>query len=205
MTLAAFLFSTAAISFSGVMAPGPITALTLGEGNRSPWAGSYVALGHGIVEIPLMAAVAGGLGFFINSSFFKPLIFILGGIIMIHMALGMLRDARIEKAEEPLREGRPLRGGILLSLSNPYFLVWWATVGASMLIKAESFGIKGIVLFGGIHWLCDLVWLTALSWISSRGKHFFGGRFQQVLLGFCGIFLFAFGLFFVVSGAGKFI
>ncbi len=200
MTLTAFLASTAAISLSGVLAPGPITAVTLGEGNRSPWAGSLVALGHGAVELPLMIAVAAGLGYLVTYPLVKPAVLILGGAILFMMALGMLRNARQDNSEINRKKGRPFLSGLLLSAGNPYFLIWWGTVGASLLISARQFGIKGIILFGTVHWLCDLFWLTALSWFSSRGSLFFGDRFQQWVFLICGIFLFVFGGFFIGSG-----
>ena len=55
--MTAFLLQAVLISLSGVMAPGPLSAAIVGQGRRSPHAGALVALGHGIVEFPLMAVI----------------------------------------------------------------------------------------------------------------------------------------------------
>ncbi|MCX7668933.1 MAG: lysine transporter LysE, partial [Anaerolineae bacterium] len=47
------------ISLSGALSPGPLTALAIGEGARAGrWAGTRLAIGHGLVEIPLVFAIA---------------------------------------------------------------------------------------------------------------------------------------------------
>ena len=72
----AFLIQTILISLSGVMAPGPITAVTIGKGSVSPYAGALVAVGHGIVEFPLMAAVYFGAGYIVDRIQFSVAIYI---------------------------------------------------------------------------------------------------------------------------------
>ena len=74
-----FLVQTVIISLSGVMAPGPITAVTVGTGTKSPHAGVLVALGHGIVEFPLMLFIFFGLGFVLSLGYVRMAIFSLGG------------------------------------------------------------------------------------------------------------------------------
>lgn len=60
-----FLVTTVAISLSGVMAPGPITAATLAAGTRSRHAGVLVALGHLVIELPLVLLLVAGIGKFV--------------------------------------------------------------------------------------------------------------------------------------------
>jgi len=59
--LVGFLLEAVLISLSGVMAPGPMTAAAVGMGSKSPHAGAFLAVGHGIVEFPLMVAILYGL------------------------------------------------------------------------------------------------------------------------------------------------
>lgn len=68
MPLLTFLIGAVFISLTGVMAPGPVTAVTIGEGSKSPHAGAFVAIGHGIVEFPLMIAIFYGFGYLLSLS-----------------------------------------------------------------------------------------------------------------------------------------
>ena len=92
---------------------------------------------------------------------------------------------------------KPLVAGILLSMGNAYFLIWWATVGATLISKAVAFGIAGLLAFAVVHWLCDVVWLYVLSAVSFKGGNLLGVRFQQVVFGVCGVFLIVFGIKFI--------
>ncbi len=184
-----FLLQTVLISLSGVMSPGPITAVTIGHGGRSPHAGVMVAVGHGLVEFPLMAAIFFGAGRVLALDPVKMAVFALGGAFLFWMGLGMLRSIRTARYEASASAGTPLATGVLLSLWNPYFLVWWATVGATLIAGAVGYGLAGFLLFALVHWCCDLVWLYFLSAASHRGGAVFGAIFQKVVLAVCGVFL----------------
>ena len=49
-----FLLSVVVISLSGVMMPGPLFAVTVAKSYKSQLAGMQIALGHALVEIPLI-------------------------------------------------------------------------------------------------------------------------------------------------------
>jgi len=196
-----FITGVAIISLSGVIAPGPITAVAIGEGNKTPYAGTLIALGHGIVELPLMIAIYFGLGYLINIVYVKTAVFLLGGLLLLIMAAGMLRSLSAETDFASYKGSRsPNLSGIILSIGNPYFLVWWATVGASLIMNASGFGIKGFLLLAAVHWSCDFLWLFFLSALSFKGGRFFGLKFQKIIFLFCSGFLLIFGGIFIVNG-----
>lgn len=203
MSVIAFLGQALFISFSGVLAPGPVTAVTVGMGARSRHAGALVAVGHGIVEFPLMILIAVGVGSVFEIPGVRIGIGLAGGAMLIAMGIGMLRSSRrpADVSAESSRKG-PVLTGILLSIGNPYFLLWWATVGLALATRAVELGILAFVLFAVIHWLCDLVWLEVLSWTSHAGHKVFGRRGQQVILAVCGAALLFFGGVFIF-GAGR--
>ena len=188
-----FLVQVIIISLSGVLAPGPITAVVLGAGAKSPHAGALVAIGHGIIELPLMALIYFGLGDILSSGPVRGVIFTLGGIFLLVLGVDMLRSIKNTAAVKKTDQTKPLAAGIVLSLGNAYFLIWWATVGASLISKAVTFGLIGVLLFAVIHWLCDLVWLYLLSAVSYKGGAVLGIRFQQTVFAVCGCFLLFFG------------
>jgi threonine/homoserine/homoserine lactone efflux protein len=198
MELILFLGQAVGISLSGVMAPGPFTAVAIVSGARNRYAGALMAIGHGIVEFPLMIIIVLGAGRFLESGPARIGIGLVGGIVLILMGIQMLRSLRSGNIQESVSIQRgPLAAGILLSVGNPYFLIWWATVGLALATRATALGVWAFVLFAVMHWLCDLVWLSLLSWASFKGSHWFGARVQQGVLLVCGGALLLFGSFFL--------
>lgn len=194
-----FIAQVILISLTGVIAPGPITAVTVGSGTQSPHSGVLIALGHGIVEFPLMALIYYGLGDVLNMALVKSLIFTLGGGFLIFMGVDMVNSARKTTVIESSGSQKPLAAGIVLSIGNAYFLIWWATVGASLITKAVSFGLAGAMTFAAVHWSCDLVWLYFLSAASYKGGRVFGLVFQKSVFAICGSFLIFFGAAFLID------
>jgi threonine/homoserine/homoserine lactone efflux protein len=114
---------------------------------------------------------------------------LLGGCFLLYLGIGMLRGIRQEEVGGTVRYRSPLAAGALLSIGNPYFLIWWVTVGASLILRSTPFGPLGFAAFAVGHWLCDLGWDTFLSMLSFRGGQFFGRQFQQVVFAVSGGFL----------------
>ncbi len=199
MSIWVFLFSVIVISMSGILMPGPITAFTVSKGSRNPWAGSLIAIGHVIVEIPLIALIYFGVGMLFQRTPIKVVIGILGGGVLLWMAIDMFRNYQ---RADILREDQGMNSlvaGIVLSAGNPYFLVWWATVGASLILRSIEFGMIGLLLMVVIHWSCDLVWHQFLSWLSFQGGRFFGKRLQMAVFIICGLAMLYFGLYFITD------
>jgi len=200
-----FILQTILISLSGVIAPGPVTAVTLGKGNCSPHAGAIISLGHGLVEFPLMIVLFFGFGAIFKLAYVEIAIAFIGGILLLFMGIGMLKDMKTPEVAAKPDKHSPLTAGILLTAGNPYFLLWWATVGVAFIMQSTGFGLYGFLVFAIAHWLCDFVWLYFLSAISYKGGRFFGRRFQQIVFGVCGVMLLFFGGKFLFNAAIKII
>jgi len=206
MALLLFLFQVFLISLSGVMAPGPVTAAAIGMGARSRYAGMLLAIGHGIVEFPLMILIVLGMGRILKLPTAQIVIGLAGGAFLLMMAVGMLKSLRSAEIQETkVANSAPLLAGIILSAGNPYFLFWWATVGLALATAATGMGIWAFALFAIVHWLCDFIWLSVLSWASFKGTGLFGPRSQRIVLTICAVALFFFGLFFIYNAAGTLI
>jgi threonine/homoserine/homoserine lactone efflux protein len=197
MSFLVFLSGAVVISLSGVLAPGPVTAVTIGKGSLSPHSGAWIAIGHGIVEFPLMILLALGIGRVLTDPNVKIIFGILGGLFLLYMAVGLLRDAGRPAVAAASFAGSPLAAGIMLSLGNPYFFVWWATVGAALILQSWAFGLLGFLAFSAAHWLCDFLWGYFLSALSFTGGKFFGMWFQRVVFAVCGGALLVFGGWFL--------
>ncbi len=172
-----FLLTVVGISLSGVMAPGPITAATLAAGGKNRHAGAWICAGHIAVELPLILVLAGGVGRFLQSQRVQAGIGLAGGLLLLLLGLQLLASLRRSEALSAGSVDRhPLWIGVVLSGANPYFILWWATVGLTLTSQAVGFGILALVLFALPHWLCDLGWLEALSFAGFKGSQTFGER-----------------------------
>lgn len=189
MPFLAFLFEAVLISLSGVMAPGPITAVTVGKGSESPHVGALIAIGHGIVEFPLMIAIFYGFGGFLSQFYVRAGIALVGGLFLLAMSVSMFRSVGQVALGVDNDSRSPVIAGIVLSVGNPYFLIWWATVGAALILRSVGFGLAGFSAFALLHWLGDFLWDYFLSALSFRGGRFFGRAFQKVVFAACGVLL----------------
>ena len=191
-----FLIETVIISLSGVMAPGALSAVTINHGMRNSRAGVSVAIGHGIVEVPLLILIYYGVGALMKISGFQATIGIIGGVLMAWMGVSIVRSSGTVVSKVKLEESS-VWAGVMLSAGNPYFLVWWASVGSSLVIKSVEYGLVGVLLFGICHWMCDLVWLWLLAFLAHRASASFGVTFVRVTSLVSGIFLLIIGFRFV--------
>lgn len=202
MALLTFILTIVGISLSGVMAPGPITAATLAAGARSRHAGAWICAGHIAVELPLILILAGGLGSFLESEGIRAWIGLVGGLVLLLMGLQLLATLRKAVTGTMVSVDRhPFWIGVVLSGANPYFLLWWATVGLAITVQAMEFGVMALVLFALLHWACDLGWLEVLSFAGFRGTEAFGNRSQKVISAVCAVALIGFGARFVYDAA----
>jgi threonine/homoserine/homoserine lactone efflux protein len=194
------LLSVVVISFSGVMMPGPMFAVTLAKSYRSPWAGTLISLGHAVVEVPLILLIYFGFAQFFENSIVQLVLSILGGGMIIWLGIGMFRSRT-----SVVREGKDLpysafTAGIITSGLNPFFILWWATIGSMLVMRFHEFGIGGLSVFIVVHWLCDLVWLSFVSVMVYKSRSLWGQRFQEWVFIASSLLLAGFGLWFVISG-----
>lgn len=197
-----FIVLIVTMSLSGVLMPGPVTALTLARGQKSPHAGAWVSIGHGAVELPLMAGIYFGAGGLFSMTPIKAGVGIVGGAVMLWMGIGMLRGYKkveVTRDERKVGTGSTFWAGAALSLANPYFLVWWATAGAALISQSLKFGLMGFIILVAVHWLCDLIWYYLLGALSYRGSEFFGNKLQQGVFIVCGLALIYFSGYFVIG------
>jgi len=193
-----FLLQVIVISLTGVMAPGAVTAATLAQGSRHRWAGVWLAIGHGIVEIPLIFFLILGLGTVLKMDAVKIIIGIIGGVFLVYLGIITLREpVSAGPNTKKSRTGGPIFTGLVLSATNPYFLFWWATVGLNLALQAKELGLYAILIFAAVHWSCDLIWLTILSFTAFHGTNILSLQIQKWILAFCGIAMAAFGFKFL--------
>lgn len=211
--LVPFLSSVALVSISGVMMPGPMFAVTVARSYRSQLVGLKVALGHAIVEVPIMLLIYFGFGRFFENEMVQVVLYLVGGSIMIWMGISMFRKTGgladmgnwMEKggkipANRSILTGRSVVAGVATSLLNPFFFLWWAAVGSMLIMKSLTFGIIGFSLLVVVHLLCDFGWLVFVSVMVYRTRSLWGGKLQERLIKGCSLALVGFGGWFLSSG-----
>lgn len=202
METVVFLISAVVISLSGVMAPGAVTAATIAHGTRRPNAGLLVAVGHGIIEFPLMFMIVLGFDTVIRSPRIQIAIGLTGGLFLLWMGISMIRTIRSQTADVAASyKSGPVLTGLVISASNPYFLLWWAVVGLKLAADAIGIGWLAFILFAVIHWMCDAVWLGILGWASFRGSTIFGPKAQRIVPAVCGAAMILFAIKFIGGAA----
>ncbi|MDP2932797.1 MAG: LysE family transporter [bacterium] len=195
-----FLLQVFIISLSGVLAPGPVTAATIAAGTKSKHAGIFICIGHSAVELPLLAAIMLGMGFILEYPMAKMLIGLAGGVFLLWMGFDMFRDLKnFRENQSAVKTKGPVMTGLILSITNPYFLLWWATVGLNLAKNAAGFGYLAVVLFALTHTFCDMFWLEILSFTSFKGSKLLNEKSQRMVLGICAVAIMFFGFYFIVK------
>jgi len=108
-----------------------------------------------------------------------------------------------ESAGEGKGLARSVLNGIVASISNPYWTIWWATIGLGYLVLSRELGYLGIVLFFAGHILADLAWYLFVGFAVSAGRSRFSDRAYRWVVGTCAVFLFFFSLTFAGFGLSK--
>nr|HID58912.1 lysine transporter LysE [Desulfobacterales bacterium] len=204
--LAAIFGGSFVLALSGALMPGPLLTMTVAESARSGFkAGPLLITGHAVLELLLVIAIVQGLGPFLKSPLVMGIIALVGGGMLLWMGVGMARSSgglplNGQNAGNPTRRTpHPVLMGILASLSNPYWTLWWTTVGLGYLMATMKFGLKGLVVFFIGHIAADYSWYALISFGTSRGKRLLKDRSYRLIIRICGLFLIGFGGWFLFS------
>ena len=207
-----FIFTTAFIvGLSGAMMPGPLlTADIIYSAEKGFWAGPLLILGHGLLEISLIIILLAGAASFLIRPAVATVIALAGGLFLIYFGFTMVWDVYTGKVSSlgpnsPVKSGKsarmhPILTGIIISAANPYWIIWWATIGLSYLTLALKSGALGITSFYSGHVLADFLWYTAIALMVSKGAGFISPRIYRGVLTICGFFLLGLGAYFLYSG-----
>ena len=194
-----FLASVLLISLSGVLMPGPLFAVTIKKAAKSKTAGALIAVGHGIVEFPLMFLIFFVLSQFDIPSFVQVAVGLVGGFLMIFMGLKAFRNRhKQEEATVSLKKDSVL-AGVWTTAANAGFILWWLTIGTTLILNAKLFGLLGFSVFAGVHWLADFSWYTVVALLIFKSQRFWTERTRMGITLFCVAVFIGFGAYFMGS------
>ncbi len=189
--------------------PGPLMTVTVSESSRrGASAGPLMILGHGILELVLVLALLSGMAPYLEKEGVFITIALFGGGILLWMAVSMLRSLPQLRLDFDVQSDtdKPkslVISGIILSLANPYWTIWWVSIGLGYILHSLTFGIAGVAVFFAGHILADLLWYSLISYLIARGKGFFSNGFYRRLIGTCASVLLVFACYFFYSGLEK--
>jgi len=208
MFLWGIFISAFIIGFSGALMPGPMLGITINGSLKKGWkAGPLIVLGHGILEIILVITMTFGLKDLFANKTVAGVIGLIGGAFLAWMGYGMIKSGigksvslESQRTDNGTEMGNLVLTGIIVSATNPYFILWWASTGVESVRQSYVFGLFGVLVFFIGHILSDFVWYSAISIAFSGGKKLISDTVYRWIVILLGLFLVAFSIYFIGSG-----
>lgn len=199
--------SSFVIALSGALMPGPLLTATISESSRhGSKAGPLLILGHGILELALVVALLLGLAPFLQKEGVFVFVALIGSGILLWMAASMIKSLPLLTMKWDGKQHKRqhlVLSGILMSLANPYWTIWWASIGLGYIVYSMKFGYPGVFFFFLGHIAADLAWYAFISTVVGRGRHLFSDRLYRGVVGGCACILVVFAGYFAWSGLEK--
>jgi len=207
-----FLFSFL-VALTGALSPGPLLTFTIYKSlkqRKGYLAGIFIILGHATLEFILIVILLAGASLLFQNLLFLTLIGIVGGLFLIIFGLLVLRDTikadlnvDFNLKDNNLKgyKGNSFIGGIIVSLSNPYWTFWWAVIGLGFLVNFNitfATPIELLVFFIG-HELGDMVWYLPISTFVYLGGKSLNPKIYKYVLIICAVFMLVFGLYLIFN------
>ena len=196
-----FAVTVIIISASGVMAPGPLFAANIAYGLQGGGkAGIKMAVGHTIVELPLVILL--GIGVFSFEIFpeFRVLISILGAItLFVFAGIQIKTTLQMKETTFNLKHNAVLTG-ITLSALNPFFIIWWLSVGFKLISDAMLiWAFVGIIVVFLLHIWMDFVWLYSVACLAAKSSKILSNKNYKILMMGLSAMVIYFGISFITD------
>jgi len=205
MDLLNFVVTVIILTASGALAPGPLFFVTVSHGARlGAKSGLVFSIAHTLVEFTLVMLLAGGLLTVANEPVVKLTVGVAGGVVLLVFGALQIRGSLTSRFDEVRSRRVATRNLLLIGLVftglNPFFVVWWLTVGASLILGAlEIASFAGVVFMYVCHVWMDYLWLTSVAHFSKMGTNVVGLKWYRFVMAVFGAFLIYFGLTFLIN------
>jgi threonine/homoserine/homoserine lactone efflux protein len=200
MSVAETLLVSFLIGLTGALAPGPTLVATIQTSIKEGWiTGPKVSAGHMIIETFVFILIVFGAAASVVR--FSGFIALIGGIALIIFGVLTIQESRTPLSD--ISSGttitNPYLAGIVTGITNPYFWIWWLTIGSALLLDTMEAGLVFGLIFMTGHWMADMGWLTTVSTAIHRGRRILSSHGYLLTLTLCGIFLILFGIYYLAS------
>ena len=85
----------------------------------------------------------------------------------------------------------------MLAALNPYFIIWWLTVGTKLVMDSMQLPL-GLPLMYALHVWMDSAWLTFIAYAFYKGSRL-NESLLKAIIGFLSLILIYFGLEFIYN------
>jgi len=205
-------FGALVVAFTGALMPGPMLTLVITSvAQRGFWTSVFIVVGHAILELLVVISFYLGILKYLDNPVVIKVISILGGAFLIYMAINIIvsvfrKKMTLDLTGKTIKPGlRPkstfiiVGKGVLISLANPYWYIWWLTIGATFMIKSVTYSFVGVSSFYVGHILADFIWYLFVGFIISTGRRFFNQKVYNGILIACSVFLLYLGVKFILD------
>jgi threonine/homoserine/homoserine lactone efflux protein len=207
MNLLDFVATVVVVTASGALAPGPLSFGILMQGSKEgARSGFSCAIGHTLVEFPLVLALALGLLAAASQPAIKSVIGVVGGLGLIGFGIMQIYRTIRNRADsgDTTRTRKLPTGSLVLGFAltglNPYFILWWLTMGSVLIVQALAFAaIIGVLIMYVSHVWMDYAFLTSLAYFAKKGKNIAGSKYYKAALIAFGLILVYYGLSFAID------
>jgi threonine/homoserine/homoserine lactone efflux protein len=205
MDIFGFIATIVVVTASGALAPGPLFFVNIAHGTKSGAKGGVAfSIGHSIIEFSLVMLLARGLLAVVEEPAVKSIIGVIGGTFLLVFGVLQIHQFLISKSDvlggKSISSRNPLLLGLFFTGLNPYFIIWWLTVGLKLISDSIIFASwAGVLLMYVAHVWMDYVWLTATAYLAKRGTSLVGSRGYRIVMAVFGGILVYFGLHFLLS------
>ena len=196
------------LGLSGALMPGPLLAFTVGQVPLQGWrAVPLLMAGHAALELIVVGLLIAGLVQALRRRWPRGIISLVGGTMMLLMGLDMIRSAggmalHGTEGAAVLRTWELVVAGAAISLANPTFPLWWATVGAGSMVQMAPRSAGEYLAFYLGHELSDFGWYGLVGLILVLGRNLLSNRVYGGLVLVCGVAVILLAAWFLWTGLG---
>jgi threonine/homoserine/homoserine lactone efflux protein len=195
------------MAFSGAIMPGPLLTYTISKSTIMGFkAAPLLIIGHAILEIIFIALILLGFKSYLQNNIFIITVSFSGALVLAYMSIQMflsIPKLTLNLSANQQKSKNTILAGALVSISNPYWIIWWVTIGLGYILISQKYGFIGVVVFFLGHILGDLTWYSFISYLVTGGKKYFNDKAYKYLIGVCAVLLIIFSGIFIYYGFSR--
>jgi threonine/homoserine/homoserine lactone efflux protein len=205
-------FGSLVVAFSGALVPGPMfTLVVTSVAQKGFWTSFFIVVGHSILELLIVILFFLGILKYLDNPVVVKVISIFGGTFLLYMASSIIysvvkKRVKLDLDRTKIKSSLGTRNtftivgkGILISLANPYWYIWWLTIGAAFMVRSVTMSFGGVSAFYVGHILADFIWFLFVGFVVSTGRRFLNQKVYIGILLACSAFLVYLGIRFIVD------
>ncbi|MFW9773968.1 MAG: LysE family transporter [Candidatus Thorarchaeota archaeon] len=201
------------VGLSGALLPGPVLTFTISNSlkeKKGYLAGFYIVAGHLVLELALIILLLLGASLLFKNSIFLIILGIIGGSCLIIFGFFTVKDVYNKQYETAFNfennsvknvKGNSFIGGIFYSITNPYWILWWATAGLELMYELDVSLSRPIIflLFFFGHELADFIWYVPISFFIFQGGKALNPKIYKYIMIGCAVFMIGIGMYLILK------